>query len=86
MAEGVEAKRANNEDHSVSICKPRVVPWAPQAVPDGTVFSRVAADVFLPPTLLGANRSHSLSFGEDLQRRMADEGAISCNRFGGTDY
>ena len=35
---------------------------------------------------LGANRRHSCSYGEDLQRRMADEGAISCNRFGGTDY
>ena len=35
---------------------------------------------------LGANRSHSRSYGEDLQRRMADEGAISCNRFSGTDY
>ena len=35
---------------------------------------------------LGANHSHSRSYGEDLQRRMADEGAISCNRFGGTDY
>ena len=33
---------------------------------------------------LGANHSHS--YGADLQRRMADEGAISCNRFGGTDY
>ena len=27
---------------------------------------------------LGANRSHSLFYGEDLQRRMADEGAVSC--------
>jgi hypothetical protein len=27
---------------------------------------------------LGANRSHSLSYGKDLQRRMADEGAVSC--------
>ena len=27
---------------------------------------------------LGANHSHSRSYGEDLQRRMADEGAISC--------
>ena len=35
---------------------------------------------------LGANHSHSHSYGEDLQRRMTDEGAISCNRFGGTDY
>ena len=35
---------------------------------------------------LGANHSHSRSYGEDLQRRMADEGAISCDRFGGTDY
>ena len=39
---------------------------------------------------LGANHSHSHShshgYGEDLQRRMADGGAISCNRFGATDY
>jgi len=35
---------------------------------------------------LGANRSHSRSYGEDWQRRMADEGAISCKRFGGTQY
>ena len=35
---------------------------------------------------LGANPRHSRSYGEDLQRPMADEGAISCNRFGGTDY
>ena len=37
---------------------------------------------------LGANHSHSRSrsYGADLQRRMEDEGAISCNRFGGTDY
>ncbi len=35
---------------------------------------------------LGANRSHSQSYGEDLQRRMADEDAISCERFGGTKY
>ena len=35
---------------------------------------------------LGANHSHSSSYGADLQRRMADEGAISCHRFGGTDY
>ena len=35
---------------------------------------------------LGANRSHSRSYGEDLQRRMADEGTISCKRFGETQY
>ena len=35
---------------------------------------------------LGANHSHSCSYGADLQRRMADEGAISWNRFDGTDY
>ena len=35
---------------------------------------------------LGANRSHSRSYGEDLQRRMADEDAISCKRFGETQY
>ena len=35
---------------------------------------------------LGANRSHSRSYGEDLQRRMVDEDAISCKRFGETQY
>ena len=35
---------------------------------------------------LGVNRSHSRSYGEDLQRRMAGEGAISCERFGGAKY
>ena len=35
---------------------------------------------------LGANHSHRRRYGADLQRRMAHEGAISCNRFGGTDY
>ena len=35
---------------------------------------------------LGANRSHSRSYGEDLQRRMVDEDAISCERFGETQY
>ena len=35
---------------------------------------------------LGANRSHSRSYGEYLQRRMADEDAISCKRFGETQY
>ena len=35
---------------------------------------------------LGANRSHSLSYGEDLQQRMVDEGAISCGRFSETQY
>ena len=55
-AEGVEAKRAKNECHSVSICKPRVDPWAQQAIPEGAVFSRVAADGLLPPTLLGRHR------------------------------
>ena len=35
---------------------------------------------------LDANRSHSRSYGEDLQRRMADEDAISCKRFGETQY
>jgi hypothetical protein len=53
-AEGVEAKRAKNEWPSVSSCKPRVGPWAQQAIPEDAVFSRVAADDFLPPTLLGA--------------------------------
>jgi hypothetical protein len=27
---------------------------------------------------LGANRSHSRSYGEDLQQRYAVEGALSC--------
>ena len=35
---------------------------------------------------LGANHSHGRSYGADLQRRMADEGAISCKRFGETLY
>ena len=35
---------------------------------------------------LGANRSHSRRYGEDLQRRLADEDAISCKRFGATQY
>ena len=35
---------------------------------------------------LGANRSHSRRYGEDLQRRMAGEDAISCQRFGETQY
>jgi hypothetical protein len=35
---------------------------------------------------LGANHSHSRSYGEDLQRQMAGEGAISCKRFGETLY
>ena len=30
-------------------------PWAQQAIPEGAVFSRVAADDLLPPTLLGAH-------------------------------
>jgi hypothetical protein len=34
----------------------------------------------------GANRSHRRSYGEDLQRRMARKGTISCKRFGGTNY
>ena len=35
---------------------------------------------------LGANRSHSRRYGEDLQRRMVDEDAISCKRFGETKF
>ncbi len=35
---------------------------------------------------LGANRSDTQWYREDLQRRMADEGAISCKRFGATQY
>ena len=34
----------------------------------------------------GANHSHSRSYGEDLQRSMADEGAISCQWFDATMY
>ncbi len=34
----------------------------------------------------GANHSHSHSYGEDLQRSTADEGAISCQWFDGTMY
>ena len=35
---------------------------------------------------LGANRSHSRRYGENLQPRLADEDAISCKRFGETQY
>jgi hypothetical protein len=35
---------------------------------------------------LGANRSHSLFYGEDLQRRMADEGAVSCIEICGSQH
>jgi hypothetical protein len=52
VAEGVEAKRANNEWPSVPSCKPRVGPWAQVAIPKDAVFSRVAADDLLSPTLL----------------------------------
>ena len=34
----------------------------------------------------GANRSDSCSYREDLQRSMADKGAISCQFFGETEY
>jgi len=34
----------------------------------------------------GANRSHSRSYGEDLQRSMADKDAISCQPFGEAQY
>jgi hypothetical protein len=34
----------------------------------------------------GANRSYSQSYGEDLQRSMADKDAISCKGFGETEY
>jgi len=34
----------------------------------------------------GANRSNTKGYCEDLQRRVADEGAISCKRFGGAQY
>jgi len=34
----------------------------------------------------GENHSHRRNYGADLQRRMADEGAISCIGFGGTEY
>ena len=33
----------------------------------------------------GANRSDSCSYREDLQRSMADKGAISCQFFGETE-
>ena len=35
---------------------------------------------------LGAHRSHSRTHGEALQRRMVDKDAISCERFGETQY
>jgi hypothetical protein len=34
----------------------------------------------------GANHSDTSWYREDLQRRMASEDAISCQRFGGTQY
>jgi len=34
----------------------------------------------------GANRSHSRSYGEDLQRRHACEGALSCFDTSGLQY
>jgi hypothetical protein len=40
-------------------------------------------DLFARP---GANRSHSRSYGEKLQRGMADKDAISCKGFGETEY
>jgi hypothetical protein len=52
-AEGVEVKRAKDERSSVSSHKPRVGPWAQQAIPKDAVFSRVAADDPLSPTLQG---------------------------------
>jgi hypothetical protein len=35
---------------------------------------------------LGARRRHSCSYGSDEQQRQAEKDAISCIRFGGTDY
>ena len=35
---------------------------------------------------LGAHRSHSLCYGEDVQRRMADEDAVSCFGIYGAEY
>ena len=35
---------------------------------------------------LGANHSHSLCYGADLQRRMADEGAFSGFEICGLEY
>jgi hypothetical protein len=35
---------------------------------------------------LGANRSDTKWYREDLQRRMASEDTISWRRFGGTQY
>jgi hypothetical protein len=35
---------------------------------------------------LGARRRHSCSYGNDEEQRQADKDAISCIRFGGTDY
>src|SRR5574343_952978 len=46
----------------------------------------VAADVFLPPTLLGERKRHSRSYGNDEQQRQAGKDAISCTCFGETDY
>ena len=35
---------------------------------------------------LGANHSHSLCYGEDLQQRLADEDAFSCFEIWGSEY
>ncbi len=35
---------------------------------------------------LGANHSHSFCYGEDLQRRMADEDTFSCFEICGSEY
>lgn len=35
---------------------------------------------------LGATHSHGSCYGEELQRRMAQEGAISRKRFGETEH
>ncbi len=35
---------------------------------------------------LGAHRSQSLCYGEDVQRRMADEDAFSCFEICGSEY
>ena len=35
---------------------------------------------------LGAHRSHSHCYGEDVQRRMVDEDAFSCFEICGSEY
>ncbi len=71
-AEGVEAKRAKTEYRWGAPTSPGLAPWAQEVIPGGAGFSRVAADVLLPPTLLGrlllhhGGQTHDLGAVQDL--------------------